>query len=66
MQGNYSGRTAQRKTEEPLQYYAKLLNVYAVHRFEDQLFTIKRWKGLKLPYAHGLQRSRSAPAQLGI
>lgn len=47
----------QSKTEEPLQYYARLLNVYAVHRFEYQLFTIKRWKGLKLPYAHGLQRS---------
>lgn len=47
----------QSKTEEPLQYYARLLNMYAVHRFEYQLFTIKRWKGLKLPYAHGLQRS---------
>lgn len=32
------------ETVEPLEYYAKLLNVYAVHRPEYQLFTIKPGK----------------------
>lgn len=32
------------ETAEPLEYYAKLLNVYAVHRPEYQLFTVKPGK----------------------
>lgn len=32
------------ETVEPLEYYAKLLNVYAVHSSDYQLFTIKPGK----------------------